>query len=115
MTTEQALLEGFIDDSPAPEPAGPPPIIVDRSTLERYSQCPHQGLLIERKAVSSGNELTDVGDEVHAILSAACRNRHQHGLSPKELRESIEAAALSSRPDVQPEVIQAVRRAYPIV
>lgn len=104
------LAEPFVD-----EPAGPPPIIIDRSTLERYADCPHQGYLVERKMVSTGGMDAEVGSAVHDELSAAVAMRRYNACDPRELREWIEEGALKSRPDLQPEVVAALRRAYPIV
>lgn len=110
MTATQDL---FVDDEPA-APAGPPPIILDRSTLERWATCPHQAAQIERGMVTAGGADADSGNAAHEILARACFHRHVNGVDAKGLREFIEDAAVRSRPDVQPDVIAALRRAFPV-
>lgn len=115
MTTEtQPTLDGFIDDAPE-APAGPAPIIVGRSELERFVECPHQAVMIDRGMVTNSNVLTDVGNEVHRVISEAVAIRAGDGIRPNDMREFIEQQAMCSRPDIQPQVLVALRRAYPVV
>lgn len=107
--TEQTLLDGFVDESPPDVP------VLDRSTAERYAACPHQGWWLDHNPRLSGNDLTDVGNEVHAILSQVVKARHLDAVRPAELYELVKELAFKSRPDVQPQVIEATRRAFPIV
>jgi CRISPR/Cas system-associated exonuclease Cas4 (RecB family) len=103
-------------DAPAfDEPEAPPALILDRSTAENYATCPLRGYLIERHAVSTGSELTDAGEECHRILSEAVKARHLDAARPGELYELIADLAAKSRPDVQPQVVDALRRARPVV
>jgi hypothetical protein len=91
---------------------GLPPIILDRSTLERWGVvCPHQEWHISHGGVSTGSTETVIGDEVHKILSEACRMRQQDGEQLRGLVDYMDAAAQVSRPDVQPQVIAAMKRA----
>lgn len=105
MSTSAALF--FDEDDVDAAPSGPPAIILDRSTVERTAACPHQGALVDGKFVSSGNELTDVGTEVHAILSRAVSTRID-GAAFGTVRDEMEAAARAARTDVQPQVIDAL-------
>lgn len=89
------------------------PPVADRSTLERYANCPRQGHALEHKLVSNGGPMADVGRAVHDILSSAITSRIE-GFTLNNLRDAIEVLAANSRPDIQPEVIAAVRRSYPI-
>lgn len=112
MPDTQTMLEGFVDDE-APE--GPPPVVLDRSTLERWATCPHQAHHVDRGLVSSGSTEADSGNECHDILAAAVDVRHRHAVPARDLREYIDERAVKSRPDVQPEVVKALRKSYPVV
>jgi hypothetical protein len=102
-------LDQFVDES-GPFVDELPPIIIDRSTLERYAECPHQAYHVEHRNVSTSSEDTETGNEVHDILARAVAERHEHGTSAHDLRELIDSLAVHSRPDVQPAVISSVRR-----
>lgn len=91
-----------------------PPVIVDRSSLERSATCPFQSQSVRRKIVTSVGELATVGTEVHNIISEAIRSRCENGTRMNDLRDLIETKAAQSRPDVQPLVIEACRRTYSI-
>lgn len=95
-------------------PAALPPVICDRSTLERYANCPAQAVMVERRIASNGSQPAQVGSAVHEILSDAVKLRIDGG-RPNELRDLIQDLATKSRPDIQPEVMAACRRTYPIV
>lgn len=112
MNTDQATFDGFVDDPP-PAPAGPPPIVIDRSTLERWATCPHQAALVAAGYASTGSADADAGNEVHAVLARAVAERAD-GATAAHLRDLIEQGQLASRPDVQPDVCAAVRR-WPLV
>lgn len=113
MNPEQMTL--IEDEAPFKDPpAGPAPIVIDRSTLERYANCPHQGFLIDKGFVHNSSTPADIGNEAHGILSMALRYRVGALATPREMREYIEAEAMASRPDIQPEVIMTLRRAYPL-
>lgn len=102
-----------IEDAPAP--SGPAPQIVDRSTAERWAECPAMAWHVENGRVSTSSLPADAGNEVHKILAAAVKARHMDAARPNELREMIDAAAAQSRSDVQPEVVTALRKCWPIV
>jgi hypothetical protein len=109
--------ELFIDDTPdAPLGLEKPPILLDRSTLERGGViCPQQEFWIRNGAVGTDSIDTTCGDEVHKILSTVCRMRQDEGVQLRELVDYMDAAAQTSRPDVQPLVITSLNRAaWPI-
>lgn len=112
MTTDQLDLEGFVDDAPIEQAA--PPIIIDRSTLERWANCPHQAYHVDRGGIFTGSVDADVGNEVHAILSRAVAARRE-GEPAGRIRELIEELAMKSRPDIQPRVLAAAGRKWPLV
>jgi len=112
MTTDQLELEGFVDDSPVEQAS--PPVIIDRSTLERWGDCPHQAWHVERGGIFTGSIDADVGNEVHAILSRAVAARHE-GEPAGRIRDLIEELAMQARPDIQPRVLAAAGRKWPLV
>lgn len=101
----------FTDESEA----GPAPIVLDRSTLQRWADCPHQAFHVDHKLVSSGGVDADVGNEVHGIIARAVAARHEEGWPASQLREYIEEQAIGCRPDLQPAVVAALRKTYPLV
>jgi hypothetical protein len=112
MNTAIAEPETFFTD----EQDAAPPIVLDRSTLERWGAiCPHQAYHIDRKLVSSAGVDADVGNEVHAILAKAVAARHTEGWPASQLRQYIEEQAMASRPDLQPAVLAALRKTYSLV
>ena len=105
----------FEADAPFTDyPPGPAPVILDRSTAERWANCPHQAYHVGRGLVSNGGTDADVGSAVHEILARACHSRHADATPFPEVREFIDFAASESRPDLQPAVVDALRRCYPI-
>ena len=91
--------------------ASPSLTVLDRSTLERYAICPAQARFLETGAVKEHAEILTVGQEVHDALSHATSawidSRGQ--MSPSELRDELETWMRSARPDVQPQVIAALK------
>lgn len=104
-------LQMFVDDTPA---AAAPVELWDRSTLERYATCPRMAHFVGRRLVSDGSLDADIGNEVHRVLSKAVKARHMDHLGRAELANLIEVEAARSRPDIQPAVIDALRRSYKI-
>lgn len=92
------------------------PIIVDRSTLENYLDCPLSARLRE-SAVKSADLIASTGNEVHEAISEALKSYIDAFVGsdklprPSDIRESIERGTWHSRPDVQPDVIRATRYA----
>lgn len=84
-------------------------LIVDRSTLERYTVCPAQARFIEAEFVNSGSTLAAVGDAVHAAFGDVIAEyvASEGSWSGPQLQELVTQAIFRSRPDVQPAVYSA--------
>lgn len=99
---------GHVDDAFAICEAPSAPL--DRSTLEAYATCPFQGHAIETKRVTLVGEIAVAGDLAHQALMTAVATLCANGsTSPGDLRLEVENAMVASRPDLQPDVIRAVR------
>lgn len=90
------------------------PIIVDRSTLEPYLECPLSARLTE-SLVTSVDSIATVGNEVHNAISTAIvsyvESYLQPGdtIGPRELKDIIETRTWESRADVQPDAVKSTR------
>lgn len=107
-------LAAFIDVD-EPEVALPE---LDRSELEGFANCPAAAVIREQKLVVDGSNATNSGNEVHAVISAAITEwittqgwmgGDQGAKQVGYLADWIRAQATISRPDVQPDVIEALR------
>ncbi len=89
----------------------PPPELIDRSTLERYTICPFQGMAVETGLVANGSLAADSGTEAHdafaSMVAEYVATDGQCNLS--DLIRVAESTAQLSRPDLQPDVLDAVR------
>lgn len=107
----------FTDDAPFtddPSP-GPAPEVLGRSEIEWWADCCAKGWHLSNGRVSTSSMPADSGNEVHRILAEAVKARSVGGALPAELREMIDASAAQSRPDVQPDVIESLRKTWPII
>ena len=90
----------------------PPPLLLDRSTLERYRDCPFQGAACELKLVDTGSPAADSGNEAHDAFSVLVFD-YVASDGQATIGELVEAAlthaASTPRTDVQPDVLDAVR------
>lgn len=88
------------------------PLIVDRSTLANYSECPAMGRFIESGEVFNRNRLMDIGNGIHDAFSATISQYLESGaaMGPSDIREIATNELYASRPDIQPEVISAAER-----
>lgn len=88
-----------------------PPVLVDRSTIERYCICPFQAFAVETGLVPSGSLAADSGNEAHDAYAAMVVNYiESHGsASTGSLFNVAVESARKSRPDLQPDVLSAVR------
>lgn len=88
--------------------------VLDRSTLEAWATCPFQAAAVHRdKRVNVENTLLVAGQEGHDALSRATLEYVRSGgveMSPRELSDTLALELQNSRPDVQPEVIDGVKR-----
>lgn len=85
---------------------------LDRSTLENYATCPHRARLCETVVKSTGPEAAS-GSEVHKILSELITTYIDCGadMGRDEIMNRLWGGMRTSRPDVQPDVIDALRPA----
>jgi len=84
--------------------------IVDRSTLERYSICPAQARIVDSGAVLTYSDAANSGQEVHDAFSGAITEyieSERLDWSPKEFADGVLRRLRHSRPDVQPDVLDA--------
>jgi hypothetical protein len=102
--TDRAFFD--IEESPARLP-------MDRSTLEAWATCPFLGNEIEQGNVKVVGAIAESGEVSHQAMMAAVRLwidlDGQCSLS--DLRTEVENAMLGARPDLQPDVISAIRGA----
>lgn len=86
--------------------------VVDRSTLELWAACPHSARLLEAGVVNSNSAIAAAGNEVHAAYSAAIAEYldARGSLAPRDIADAVYNNLYGSRPDVQPEAIEAGRR-----
>lgn len=84
---------------------------LDRSTAERYGNCPASGRIVDLGLVPTANDCTNSGNEVHACLSTLidlyvdARGEMTVG----EMADTLTGEMHKSRPDVQPDVIDALK------
>lgn len=113
--TEDGLdtLAAFID---VEEEVALPPL--DRSTLEAFANCPASAVIREQKLVIDSSNAANSGNEVHAVMSAAITEwittqgwmgGEQGAKQVGYLADWIRGQATISRPDVQPDVVEALR------
>jgi hypothetical protein len=87
--------------------------VLDRSTLEAWANCPAQASLRESGAVKVMPEIAEAGELAHQVFAEVIREwlaMDGHG-SPTDLRNALENQMLAARPDLQPDVIRAVKPA----
>jgi hypothetical protein len=92
-----------------------PPI--DRSSIEAWAECPHMAAAMERGEAKPYSMVLEAGNEVHRCLSEATRamieNDEWYNLREYELAKwmtgVLEEEICHARPDLQPEVIRAMR------
>ncbi len=90
--------------------------VVDRSGLERCSVCPAQARIVDDGLVQTGNMLTETGNEIHRCYSEFITDyindaTTDFAISRKEYVDRLERLLYETRPDVQPDVVDAASRA----
>lgn len=82
----------------------PQPVVIDRSSVERYAVCPMQGYLCGQQQYRADSKLADTGTIIHELIREAIEN----------CREDLSMVAdyfcnelPRVRPDVQPEALRA--------
>lgn len=85
-------------------------LIVDRSTLERYATCPRQGRFYDLHKPTPNVEMVS-GIEAHQVLSqvVAYFDETWQDATAGDLKEQIMREAFMSRPDVQADVVDALK------
>lgn len=87
--------------------------VVDRSTLEDYATCPARAAWKASGLMQSVSQIAESGEECHQVISKTVRQYidAQGSLSPRDVRSDLEVNAMESRPDVQPDVMRALKYA----
>jgi hypothetical protein len=85
--------------------------VVDRSTLERFADCPMQGRLDEKHKHSLPG-IAWGGQEIHEAISRTIQIYIDSSgvISPFELKQEMESQLWSARSDLQPEAIRGFSR-----
>lgn len=108
-----------VTDSASYSTATEEAVIVDRSTLEQYASCPLGARLKEEKCRSTG-VIAVSGTVSHDAISETIKHYVESFLHPESgegsgalparaIRERLEQHIFSGRPDVQPDVIAAMK------
>lgn len=86
------------------------PEAIDRSTLESFSRCPMQARLKRERPDVTGIAAV-IGNEGHESISRTITGclEEWHHYGPTEISRKLEAELMASRPDVQPQVVEAFR------
>ncbi len=85
-----------------------PPVLLDRSTLQAYSECPYKGMALETGLVPSGNLMTVSGQAVHDVAAFVVGECVQHD-NLVERQEAMDFARMTDRTDVQQDVLDACK------
>lgn len=93
----------FVDDT----------IVADRSTLERWQECPRSAAYLAHGGFNDRSFEAESGTAVHDVLSAVTGIYvdSKGALNTHDLLEEAKSEMLRSRPDLQPDVIKALRPA----
>ena len=102
MTTAPPDLSALYTD-----PEALPPVMLDRTPLERYQLCPFGGWAVEAGFVQDVSPAADSGTEAHDVLAGGI---HDYAMASADPREYWWNAMKQARPDVQPDVIEALKR-----
>lgn len=84
-----------------------PSLVLDRSTLERWSTCPWQAKAIEDRRVQTSSNMAAAGEEIHQAISRTIGAWLDSDgmISPSDIRQELEMHLRQSRPDMQPEAL----------
>jgi hypothetical protein len=83
--------------------------IVDHSTLAAFSECPSRAAMVQRGIVTEHGRDLLVGQEVHDAIALATRHYVTFGTNSFDLSGIVRDAVRRTRPDLQPECLDAVR------
>jgi hypothetical protein len=83
-------------------------ILADRSQLERWATCPWQAKAVDDGRCKTVGMAAEAGQAIHDALSSVTRDwiDSNGAHSPADLRNDLEFALRSARPDVQPDAIK---------
>jgi len=84
---------------------GGEPIIVDRTRLQQYATCPFQAWSGKDEA----DILRDVGKETHRLTEECIKTGLDNQTQPEDMADWFVNELPKVRPDIQPQVIRAVR------
>ena len=101
----KATLDSFVDMS------DPGLEVVDRSSLEPWSECPMQASLLADGKQGPMPHFVEAGEQAHQAFSRAIGEWIDTNaeIGPKGIRETLESALIGSRPDLQPQTIASAR------
>jgi hypothetical protein len=87
----------------------PEPLLIDRSTLERWATCPQQAWLIEAGRAKTGNVDTASGQIVHDAIADLTAEVYAGRVKHKgEGADMIRQSVLKCRPDIQLHALDAI-------
>lgn len=83
--------------------------VVDRSRLQSYATCPLQARLSEQRKGTVGED-AEIGEQVHRAFGRVVQCLlDDHNMHRSAIAETFERELQSSRPDLQPKVIDAAK------
>lgn len=83
--------------------------IVDRSTLERWAECPQRGYQASLVTLNAGG-MAEIGTAVHEVVAKVVAQRANAETPPRFLAEMLKEGAEAAPANVQPQVVRVVRR-----
>jgi hypothetical protein len=87
--------------------------ILDRSTLERWANCPQQARHVAQRGIDDCSYPTVIGTECHNVIAAAIANVVESDsiVRPHEFADALASTArATARPDVQARVSEIIKR-----
>ena len=103
------LLEKFRQ---AGKPKAKKPVLLDRSLLEAYANCPYQGHCLLGGDKDEAGEPAQIGIEGHRIAERCLKEAFTNRYSGDELQtfaDDVVQEIAQSRPDIQPKLIRAAK------
>ena len=85
---------------------------LDRSTVQDWGECPRRSALLAPGKINTSSHVACVGNGAHECFGDTVTEYIDRGdswMSKTEIAEWLSGAARHSRPDIQPEVMQAIR------
>lgn len=105
-STDDQSLASFIEYAPELE-------LADRSTIENYGTCPAMAAAVRDGLVNNNSGAATGGEEIHKAFGAAVTaylNADPQSYSiPNDIADEMASVLRSSRPDVQPDVMESAR------